>query len=245
MRAFVCDTDLSMGLALAGFLTRGGVEAAHVTRDDLEALASASPESGMEYVAIILGGTEAEEIAAALRAAGVRNPILGIIDARSWERCVSLQGAGCDDVLYKPVKPQEVASRISAIVRRMNGHVGGHVAIGDLTVFFDGREPEIAGQPLKLSARETAIFTHLALKAGKVVAKDSIFNAVYGMQTKLPFDKVIDVYICKIRKKIEAVTGGPLYIETVYGRGYKLAAPEAQGDPEAADAGESHPALAA
>jgi len=228
MRAYVYDTDLTMGLALAGFLDRGGLECVSVGREDLESLATAEAESGMEYVAIILGGAEAEEIALSLRSAGVENPILGILDARSSERVVSLLGAGCDDVLYKPAKPREVIARISAIARRINGHTGGFAMLGDMRIFFDGREPEIGGQPLKLSAREHAIFTHLALKAGKVVSKDSIFGAVYGMQTKMPFDKVIDVYICKIRKKIKAVTGGPEYIETVYGRGYKLAAPEAQ-----------------
>ena len=234
MRAYVYDTDLTLGLAFAGFLDRGGLECVSVSRDDLESLCSSEGESGMDYVAIILGGAEAEEIALSLRSAGVENPILGMLESRSTERAVSLLGAGCDDVLYKPAKPREVIARISAIARRINGHKAGYAMLGDMRIYFDGREPEIAGQPLKLSARETSIFTHLALKAGKVVSKDSIFGAVYGMQTDQPFDKVIDVYICKIRKKIKAVTGGPEYIETVYGRGYKLAAPEASQEAIAA-----------
>jgi len=224
--ALVHDTDQATGRALAAFLDRNGLECRAVGRDDLEGLASRDAEEGLGTAAVILGGTDAEEVAASLRAAGLRNPILGLIDMRSSEREVSLLGAGCDCVLLRPVKPQVVAAQIGAIARRMHGEAPGYTEIGDLRIYFDGREPEFLGKPLKLSGREHAIFTLLALKAGRVVSKESIFQAVYGLQNRLPFDKVIDVYICKIRKKIAAMSGGYPYIETVHGRGYKLAAPE-------------------
>ncbi len=76
--------------------------------------------------------------------------------------------------------------------------------MGEVTAYFDGRDPEVAGERVKLSRREHAIFQHLALNAHRVISKAAIYDAVYGMADDQPFDKVIDVYICKIRKKIDA-----------------------------------------
>jgi two-component system cell cycle response regulator CtrA len=82
-----------------------------------------------------------------------------------------------------------------------------------------------------LSGREHAVFRQLALNASRVVSKAAIYDAVYGMAEDQPFDKVIDVYICKIRKKIASVAGGGhSYIETVHGRGYKLSSPDMAAD---------------
>jgi two-component system cell cycle response regulator CtrA len=96
-----------------------------------------------------------------------------------------------------------------------------------LTAYFDGRDPVISGNRIKLSKREHSVFQHLALNSNKVISKDAIYDAVYGSAIEQPFDKVIDVYICKLRKKISAASSsGWQYIETVQGRGYKLTQPE-------------------
>ncbi|PYE84377.1 response regulator transcription factor [Pseudoroseicyclus aestuarii] len=159
----------------------------------------------------------------ALRAAGCMNPVLTMRDMRNSAHAAALLDAGADDDLVVPIKAQELRSRIHAIQRRASGHAAESLQLGEVTAFFDGRDPEVAGQRIKLSRREHAIFHHLALNAEKVVSKAAIYDAVYGMAEAQPFDKVIDVYICKIRKKIDAAAEtGRQYIETVHGRGYKL-----------------------
>ena len=110
--------------------------------------------------------------------------------------------------------------------------------VGRLTVFLDGRDPEVGpaggGERLRLSQREHAILGVLASHHRRVVSKEHIYDEVYGLSGADPLDKVIDVYICKLRKKIAEATGGARYIETVYGRGYKFEAPPEHDEPEAA-----------
>ena len=169
------------------------------------------------------------EIVARMRAAGARNPVLVLRDFRNSRAAAKMLDLGADDDLVVPVKAIELRSRINAITRRSHGHTAESVTIGEVTAYFDGRDPEVAGQRIKLSRREHAIFQQLALNACKVISKAAIYDAVYGMADEQPFDKVIDVYICKIRKKIDtAAPSGHQYIETVHGRGYKLA--PAEGD---------------
>lgn len=157
-----------------------------------------------------------------LRGLGTINPIIAILMNKDSERAIELINAGADDVVIRPFNPREIVARVNAIIRRSYGHVSSSVTIGDITAYFDGRDPVVNGKEVKLSQREHAIFTHMALQPNRVITKESIFEAVYGMQDNQPYDKVVDVYICKLRKKLKQVTKGREYIETVYGRGYKL-----------------------
>ena len=160
---------------------------------------------------------------ASLRQSGCRNPILVIRDERDPAAAMAALDAGADDDLVRPLTGAELRSRVNAIKRRFHGHAAGSVQIGDITAYFDGRDPDVAGEPMKLSQRELAIFQQIALAAPRIVSKSVIYDAVYGMSEDQPFDKVIDVYICRIRKKIEEMSpGSDPHIRTIRGRGYKL-----------------------
>lgn len=160
-----------------------------------------------------------------LRAAGCRNPIVVMRDFRNAGAAARMLDHGADDDVVIPLKGIELASRINSITRRTHGHAAQSVRIGEVTAYFDGRDPEVGGATVFLSGREHAVFRQLALNATRVVSKAAIYDALYGMAEEQPFDKVIDVYICKIRKKIAQAAGGHRYIETVQGRGYKLSPP--------------------
>ncbi len=158
-----------------------------------------------------------------LRAAGCDNPIIVIRDFRNSAETAKALDKGADQEMVVPIKGLELRARVNAIVRRANGHSGDLVQVGEVTAFFDGRDPVVSGKRVKLSRREHAIFNELAMSAGRVVSKASIYDAVYGLAEVPPFDKVVDVYICKIRKKLDAsAPSGGRYIETVPGRGYRL-----------------------
>lgn len=167
-----------------------------------------------------------------LREAGCRNPIVVMRDFRNAAAAARTLDHGADDDIVIPLKGIELQSRINSITRRTHGHAAQSIRIGAVTAYFDGRDPEVAGETVFLSGREHAVFRQLALNASRVVSKAAIYDAVYGMAEEQPFDKVIDVYICKIRKKIaSAAGGGHRYIETVHGRGYKLSPPDAMPAP--------------
>ncbi len=183
---------------------------------------------GSDTRAILIG--ETPELTAhirAIRAAGCRNPVLVMRDFKNSRDASEALDTGADDVLVSPIKGIEVLSRINSIIRRSYGHAAESVTVGEVIAYFDGRDPEVSGERLRLSRREHAIFQHLALNANRVISKAALYDAVYGMDDAQPFDKVIDVYICKLRKKIGAAAeSGQQYIETVYGRGYKFGSVE-------------------
>lgn len=174
---------------------------------------------------IIADEGDADEHVRSLRTNGSLSPIICTMTSKDSKRATDLINAGADDVMVAPYSGPEVLARCNAIIRRSYGHVASSVMIGDVQAYFDGRDPEVRGERIRLSGREHAIFTHLALQPGRVISKEQIYEAVYGLADNQPYAKVIDVYICKIRKKLEEATGQK-YIETVYGRGYKLSSPD-------------------
>ncbi len=158
-----------------------------------------------------------------LRAAGCLNPVLVMRESRNSQETAEALDVGADDDIVLPVNGIEVRSRISSITRRTFGHMSDSITIDEVTAYFDGRDPNISGTRVKLTPREYAIFQYLVVNSPKVVSRIAIYDAVYSLADSQPFDKVIDVYICKIRKKISQATQSSYhYIETVFGRGYKF-----------------------
>src|ERR1700736_4333811 len=139
-------------------------------------------------------------------------------------------GFGADDFLTKPFDHREWVAGIQAIVRRSTGHADSTIRTGKLLVNLDRRIVTNDDQPLHLTGKEYAIFELLSLRKGTALTKEMILNHLYGGMDE-PELKIIDVFICKLRKKLVQATNGENYIETVWGRGYALR------DPEGNDAG--------
>lgn len=192
----------------------------------LEEMMNGGDHLALNYSAIIIGEVgDTVACVSMLRALRVTAAIVCLIDRRCANTTAAILRAGADDVLVKPVVSTEIGARLEAICRRAYGLTSNAVTVGRLTVFLDGRDPEVGGERLRLSQREHAILNVLARNHARVVSKEHIYEEVYGLSGSDPLDKVIDVYICKLRKKIDQATGGGRYIETVYGRGYKFEAP--------------------
>lgn len=177
--------------------------------------------------AILLGEDEnTQSLIRTVRRSGLDSPLIVLRDFRNARDTSAALDQGADDVIVQPIRGTELLSRINSIIRRAHGHASESVVVGELVAYFDGRDPMVSGTNIKLSKREHAIFLHLALNSNKVVSKNAIYDAVYGASLDQPFDKVIDVYICKLRKKLAAAAhSGFQYIETVHGRGYRLGPP--------------------
>lgn len=228
MRAYVFEPREARRIALADQLGRAEIESVFVPADffgpDLAILRS----PGLESSPILIGeSADAQQQIRSIRNRGCSNPIIVLRDFRDFRDTSALLDHGADDVIVAPIIGSEVLSRVNSIIRRFHGHSAENVILGELTAYFDGRDPIVSGSPVKLSKREHSIFLHLALNSHRVISKSAIYDAVYGMSADQPFDKVIDVYICKLRKKIAAAAqSGCQYIETIHGRGYKLSPPE-------------------
>lgn len=134
-------------------------------------------------------------------------------------------GYGADDYLTKPFDKSELLARIQAIVRRSKGHSNSIIQTGLVEVNLDTQTVSVAGKDLHLTGKEYGIMELLSLRKGSTLNKEQFLNHLYGGIDE-PELKIIDVFICKLRKKLEKASGGKNYIETVWGRGYILKDPD-------------------
>jgi two-component system cell cycle response regulator CtrA len=164
------------------------------------------------------------DVLKSLRVAKVNTPILILTGQGDIETKVRGLGFGADDYMTKPFHKDELVARIHAIVRRSKGHSQSVITTGDLVVNLDAKTVEVAGQRVHLTGKEYQMLELLSLRKGTTLTKEMFLNHLYGGMDE-PELKIIDVFICKLRKKLAAATDGEHYIETVWGRGYVLRDP--------------------
>jgi two-component system cell cycle response regulator CtrA len=186
-----------------------------------------------------------------LRAARVHTPILILSGLGELDHKIKGLGFGADDFLTKPFDRRELVARIQAIVRRAKGHAESVIRTGKLVVNLDARVASVDDRPLHLTGKEYGILELLSLRKGTTLTKEMFLNHLYGGMDE-PELKIIDVFVCKLRKKLAQATGGAHYIDTVWGRGYVLRdppeagiAPGAAASAAAASAHEHHDTVAA
>jgi two-component system cell cycle response regulator CtrA len=165
------------------------------------------------------------EVLKALRVAKVQTPVLILSGNAIVEAKVRALGFGADDYMTKPFHKDELVARIQAVVRRSKGHSQSVIVTGKLTVNLDAKTVEVDGQRVHLTGKEYQMLELLSLRKGTTLTKEMFLNHLYGGMDE-PELKIIDVFICKLRKKLAAAIDGDNYIETVWGRGYVLRDPQ-------------------
>ena len=173
------------------------------------------------------------EVLRALRVTRTRTPILILSGMAGIEDKVKGLGHGADDYLTKPFHRDELIARIHAIVRRSKGYAQSIIAIGNLTVNLDEKKVQVDGQEVHLTEKEYQMLELLSLRKGTTLSKEVILNHLYGGADE-PEPKIIDVFICKLRKKLALASNGYNYIETVWGRGYIVQEPSLDQTPMSA-----------
>jgi two-component system cell cycle response regulator CtrA len=158
-----------------------------------------------------------------LRVNKISTPILILSGSTQIENKVKGLGFGADDYMTKPFHKDELIARVHAVVRRSKGHSQSVIQTGKLTVNLDTKTVEVDGQRVHLTGKEYQMLELLSLRKGTTLTKEMFLNHLYGGMDE-PELKIIDVFICKLRKKLQAAAGQH-YIETVWGRGYVLRDP--------------------
>lgn len=203
---------------------------------DTTSLGEDGPEIGKIYdydiilLDLMLPDMDGYEVLRRLRASRIATPVLILSGLVEPDKKIKGLGFGADDYLTKPFDRGELVARIQAIVRRSQGHAHSVIRTGKLAINLDTRSVEVDGDPLHLTGKEYGILELLSLRKGQTLTKEQFLNHLYGGIDE-PELKIIDVFICKLRKKLAQATGGENYIETVWGRGYALRDPSEEALP--------------
>ncbi|MGZ3345664.1 MAG: response regulator transcription factor CtrA [Caulobacteraceae bacterium] len=159
-----------------------------------------------------------------LRVGKINTPVMILSGTSEIDTKVKTLGGGADDYMTKPFHKDELIARIHAVVRRSKGHAQSVIKTGDITVNLDAKTVEVNGIRVYLTGKEYQMLELLSLRKGTTLTKEMFLNHLYGGMDE-PELKIIDVFICKLRKKLASATSGQHHIETVWGRGYVLRDP--------------------
>ncbi len=174
---------------------------------------------------LMLPDMDGYEVLRRFRQARIKTPVLILSGLADLDAKIKGLGFGADDYLTKPFDKRELIARIHAIVRRAKGHSQSTIKTGRLTVNLETRTVDAGAKPLHLTGKEYAILELLSLRKGTTLTKEMFLNHLYGGIDE-PELKIIDVFVCKLRKKLTGACEGDNYIETVWGRGYVLRDPQ-------------------
>ena len=172
---------------------------------------------------LMLPDMEGYEVVRRMRAARQDTPVLILSGVNRPQAKVKGFGVGADDFISKPFDKAELIARLQAIVRRSKGHSQPTLRVGNLLLNLESRDVTVDGAPVHLTGKEYAILELLVLRKGMVLTKEVFLNHLYGGMDE-PEMKIIDVFICKLRKKLAQAGAGNL-IGTVWGRGYMIREP--------------------
>ena len=159
-----------------------------------------------------------------LRVGKIDTPIMILSGTSEIDTKVKTLGGGADDYMTKPFHKDELVARIHAVVRRSKGHAQSVIRTGDILVNLDAKTVEVNNNRVHLTGKEYQMLELLSLRKGTTLTKEMFLNHLYGGMDE-PELKIIDVFICKLRKKLANASQGKNYIETVWGRGYVLREP--------------------
>jgi two-component system cell cycle response regulator CtrA len=178
-----------------------------------------------DYDIILLDLTLADmnglDVLRAIRRDKLRTPVIVLTAANDVDTKVKALASGADDFISKPFHKAELMARINAVVRRSRGHAQSIITTGDIAVNLDTRQASVAGTPIHLTPSEYKVLELLSLRKNTVLTKEMCLNHLYN-GLKDPEVKIIDVFICKLRKKLAEAAGHGNQIETVWGGGYML-----------------------
>lgn len=161
------------------------------------------------------------EVLKTLRRAKCLTPIIIQTGIAEIDMKVKTFGAGADDYITKPFHKDELVARIHAVVRRSRGHAQSTIQIGNIVVNLDAKTVTVKGLHLHLTPKEYQALELLALRRESVLSKEAFLNHLYGGMDE-PQLKIIDVFICKLRKKLATANDGVQHVHTTWGVGYVL-----------------------
>lgn len=223
MRVLLVEDDVTAARGVAAVLRSGGAIIDTTSSGEEGVELARHYDYDILVVDLSLPDIDGFEMLRRLRAGRVHTPAIILSGSTRPAIRVKAFGMGADDFVSKPFDPAELTARLQAIVRRSKGYSQPTLRVGGLQLNLDSREVTVSGAPVRLTAKEYSILELLVLRKGMVLTKEAFLNHLYGGMDE-PEVKIIDVFICKLRKKLQQA-GADNLIGTVWGRGYMLRDP--------------------
>jgi two-component system, cell cycle response regulator CtrA len=225
VRVLLVEDDANMAKSLELMLKSEGfvVDTTDLGEDSVEL--SKLYDYDIVVLDLMLPDMHGNDVLKRYRLAKVTTPVLILSGLGDAADKIKALGFGADDYLVKPFDKGELIARINAIIRRSKGHAQPVIITGQLVVNLETQTAYVNDNPLPLSNKEYQILELLSLRKGITLTKEMFLNHLYGGLDE-PELKIVDVFVCKLRKKLTQATNGEKYIDTVWGRGYVLRDPE-------------------
>ena len=222
MRVLTIEQEVGLGRDVIAQLAGGSHDVSSVKGIELGLTRARSGE--FDVILVDAGGPAAvSDFVQRLRLTKVRTPVLLLAPTDRLVEVVRALSAGADDYMTLPLKAGDLAARLDEFARAAGLRSRQFVRIGKLTIDLERRALHVAGERIHLTGKEFQMLELLALKRGTTVTKEMFLDHLYGGAYE-PVMKIIDVFICKLRKKLMAACGEN-YIETIWGRGYVMRDP--------------------
>ena len=220
MRVLVIEDDQVMAASLGLLLKREGIEMI-TTELGAEGIACAATGS-VDLVILDLGLADMTgfEVLQALRSTNVNTPVLVLSGDAVVQSRVRALRLGADDFVVKPFHRDELLARVRAIARRSQLPSRNTITVGNVVLNLDDKRVTASGVPLNLTVKEYMILEAMAVRKGVTLTKSAFLHYLYDGRDE-PSHKIIDVFVCKLRRKI-LEAGGSDCIRTVWGQGYAL-----------------------
>ena len=221
MRILLIEDDKTVSQNISLILKRENmvIDASYLGEDGIED--ARLYDYDLILLDLVLPDMDGYEIVRRLRAMHISTPILVLSGLSTPDKKVKALVSGADDYVTKPFDSRELVARINALVRRSKGFSENIIRTGGMEVNLNSKIVTIEGKTLRLTSKEYSLFELLALRKGTTINKEQFLNHLYGGMDE-PEMKIIDVFLCKIRRKIEDISPREEYIQTVWGRGYIL-----------------------
>jgi two-component system cell cycle response regulator CtrA len=220
MRILLIEDDLIAARGVTLMMKASGAVVDHATTGEEGLELTRHYDYDIVVLDLMLPDIEGFEVVRRMRVSRDDTPVLILSGMSRPQAKVKGLGLGADDFITKPFDKAELLARMQAIIRRSKGFSQPSLRVGPLQLNLDSHEVLVGDQPVHLTGKEYAILELLVLRKGMVLTKEAFLNHLYGGMDE-PEMKIIDVFICKLRKKL-ANAGADNLIGTVWGRGYMI-----------------------
>jgi two-component system cell cycle response regulator CtrA len=220
MRVLLVEDDLTVAHGLSLILKGSGAIVEHAATGEEAIGLTRHYEYDVVLLDVILPDVKGYEVVRCMRTMRNDTPVLILSGLSRPQAKVKGLSLGADDFITKPFNTSELLARVQAITRRRKCYSQPNLRLGGIELNLDSREVAVNGQEVRLTSKEYSILELLILRKGKLLTKDAFLNHLYN-GTDEPERQIIDLYICRLRKKL-AVAGADNVIGTVWGHGYML-----------------------